>query len=112
PLPHCLIPPYTPRRPHRTTLCPYTPLFRSFVRPFHLPDSFYFTLFHDIVAIVLHVHRIVLLLIRKHHGRSGKTLCSQGTENINQDRKSTRLNSSHVKSSYAVYCLKKKKTEL
>src|SRR5690606_41713179 len=30
---------------------------------------------------------------------------------INQDRKSTRLNSSHVKISYAVFCLKKKKTK-
>src|SRR5690606_41007716 len=29
---------------------------------------------------------------------------------LNQDRKSTRLNSSHVKSSYAVFCLKKKRT--
>src|SRR5690606_39691020 len=31
-------------------------------------------------------------------------------ENLYQDRKSTRLNSSHVKISYAVFCLKKKKT--
>src|SRR5690554_7072880 len=30
----------------------------------------------------------------------------------NQDRKSTRLNSSHVRNSYAVYCLKKKKMAL
>src|SRR5690625_5586290 len=30
---------------------------------------------------------------------------------VNEDRKSTRLNSSHVASSYAVFCLKKKKTD-
>src|SRR5690606_3826279 len=34
------------------------------------------------------------------------------TEKIPQDRKSTRLNSSHVKISYAVFCLKKKKTNI
>src|SRR3712207_6887606 len=32
------------------------------------------------------------------------------TDNISQDRKSTRLNSSHANISYAVFCLKKKKT--
>src|SRR5207302_5402595 len=42
------------------------------------------------------------------------TTCSSGRANVNahitwmQDRKSTRLNSSHVKTSYAVFCLKKK----
>src|SRR5690606_39952930 len=34
-----------------------------------------------------------------------------GHENIGRDRKSTRLNSSHVKISYAVFCLKKKKKD-
>src|SRR5439155_14683970 len=33
----------------------------------------------------------------------------RGTSNIDQDRKSTRLNSSHVAISYSVFCLKKKK---
>src|SRR5215475_947921 len=40
------------------------------------------------------------------HGRAGR---SEGV-NSSEDRKSTRLNSSHVKISYAVFCLKKKKT--
>src|SRR5690606_40900501 len=35
-----------------------------------------------------------------------------GLEDANRDRKSTRLNSSHVKISYAVFCLKKKKLQL
>src|SRR5690606_39686762 len=34
---------------------------------------------------------------------------SNGTSRMDEDRKSTRLNSSHVKISYAVFCLKKKK---
>src|SRR5438874_12095533 len=34
---------------------------------------------------------------------------AQGTQGASQDRKSTRLNSSHVEISYAVFCLKKKK---
>ena len=34
----------------------------------------------------------------------------EGTKNGKEDRKSTRLNSSHVSISYAVFCLKKKKT--
>src|SRR5690554_7368490 len=33
----------------------------------------------------------------------------EGIENLDEDRKSTRLNSSHVRISYAVFCLKKKK---
>src|SRR5436309_12268799 len=45
-------------------------------------------------------HRIVL----GHHHRLGAA--------VDQDRKSTRLNSSHVKTSYAVFCLKKKKSPL
>src|SRR5690606_40585601 len=40
------------------------------------------------------------------HLRKG---CRPGPESSRKDRKSTRLNSSHVKNSYAVFCLKKKK---
>src|SRR5436309_13620137 len=73
-------------RPPRSTLFPYTTLFRSSlvqVRRGHLPaDSL--------------------------RGRARRALA--GTERIRRkDRKSTRLNSSHVKISYAVFCLKKKK---
>src|SRR5690606_39449363 len=41
--------------------------------------------------------------------RTRRTL-NQAESHLQEDRKSTRLNSSHVKSSYAVFCLKKKKT--
>src|SRR5699024_11412071 len=52
------------------------------------------------------------------HLKSGKKIkadgflwCNGRTGNTDQDRKSTRLNSSHVSISYAVFCLKKKKEE-
>src|SRR5207302_2528544 len=42
-------------------------------------------------------------------GRRGRRRGGRGIRNRRRDRKSTRLNSSHVKISYAVFCLKKKK---
>src|SRR5690606_41062008 len=45
------------------------------------------------------------------HKVSGMALIQQQRTIDYQDRKSTRLNSSHVKISYAVFCLKKKKTQ-
>src|SRR6266481_8118598 len=67
------------RRPPRSTLFPYTTLFRSRTRPHSRPDRDSFG------------HRL------RHRGRRVR------------DRKSTRLNSSHSSISYAVFCLKKKK---
>src|SRR5690348_17681568 len=87
-------------RPPRSTLFPYTTLFRSFTTkgPCKLPP----------------------LLVPGEHNRSNATaalavidsLIAEGQQ-INreaaiQDRKSTRLNSSHPSISYAVFCLKKK----
>src|SRR5690606_40902456 len=60
--------------------------------------------------------RDVLVLIGASPDRSGVGGCAAGVvrpvavQCIPGDRKSTRLNSSHVKISYAVFCLKKKKT--
>src|SRR5687768_17809380 len=70
------------RRPPRSTLFPYTTLFRS-------------------TALVL---RAVRSLIRRR-----QTILHSHVKPANQDRKSTRLNSSHGYISYAVFCLKKKK---
>src|SRR5690349_23792671 len=74
------------RRPPRSTLFPYTTLFRS-----PRPD-------------------------RAGHGRPARAFASPQGDAVRQpgagrgqDRKSTRLNSSHVEISYAVFCLKKKK---
>src|SRR5207302_7505120 len=66
------------RRPPRSTLFPYTTLFRS----------------RRVVAV----------------GRvGGHPALPEDRHERGRDRKSTRLNSSHVKISYAVFCLKKKK---
>src|SRR3989454_489286 len=78
------------RRPPRSTLFPYTTLFRS--DPFPVGPR---TLF----ATPLWRHCL--------HGR---WRLLYGRAGIKLDRKSTRLNSSHLVISYAVFCLKKKKT--
>src|SRR5690349_22200774 len=71
------------RRPPRSTLFPYTTLFRSKALPGEqVPDA--------VDALV----------------RSLEVAVPPG---LFEDRKSTRLNSSHVEISYAVFCLKKKK---
>src|SRR5439155_20375156 len=72
------------RRPPRSTLFPYTTLFRSFASS------------------------------RAFRAASRAPICaccsrSSCWSNASRDRKSTRLNSSHVAISYAVFCLKKKK---
>src|SRR2546426_7354044 len=70
------------RQPPRSTLFPYTPLFRSMIKSHHnvggLPKSMKFKLVEPLKCLII-------------------------------DRKSTRLNSSHLVISYAVFCLKKKK---
>src|SRR3712207_7482336 len=78
------------RRPPRSTLFPYTTLFRS-----------------DFQHEVWHSYR---------YGESGLIYAPTGTGKtyaiwLAADRKSTRLNSSHANISYAVFCLKKKKTK-
>src|SRR5690349_23723046 len=81
------------RRPPRSTLFPYTTLFRSLSDARHIfPES------------------------RVTHARCQIAVCTSngpvresGLGPNKRDRKSTRLNSSHVEISYAVFCLKKKK---
>src|SRR5262245_63484393 len=80
------------RRPPRSTLFPYTTLFRSpaIGRP------------HGQRLAGVHAHRLLAddVLAGGGAGQHGLVV---------QDRKSTRLNSSHLGISYAVFCLKKKK---
>src|SRR5690606_41282087 len=89
------------RRPPRSTLFPYTTLFRSERRAAHVSHR------HDLVEVVGDVlgddtRRPV------HERRFRQSLADEGGDAVDLDRKSTRLNSSHVKISYAVFCLKKK----
>src|SRR5947208_11753185 len=78
------------RRPPRSTLFPYTTLFRS-----HLWSQDHYRLPADAIE----VYRACLRLVAAVFGQSV----------VEGDRKSTRLNSSHQIISYAVFCLKKKR---
>src|SRR2546422_8518890 len=77
------------RRPPRSTLFPYTTLFRSLVRGVN-PGS----------------------AAEKAGLKAGDVIVKFNGERIRRDRKSTRLNSSHGYISYAVFCLKKKKKSI
>src|SRR3712207_8928631 len=85
------------RRPPRSTLFPYTTLFRSPLQRTHLidgdaPGEFATPLLRE----ALEPHQVRVAARFEEFGRR-------------IDRKSTRLNSSHANISYAVFCLKKKK---
>src|SRR3712207_8965016 len=79
------------RRPPRSTLFPYTTLFRSDVEDLAL------------LARVVHLDDVRVL------DRVGVPRLTREALAEAGDRKSTRLNSSHANISYAVFCLKKKK---
>src|SRR3712207_8151936 len=88
------------RRPPRSTLFPYTTLFRSQVRPYP-----YQQLMLDAVDVERRVHDRHRNLVVAATG-TGKTVVA--ALDYRRDRKSTRLNSSHANIPYAVFCLKKK----
>src|SRR2546430_6945631 len=85
------------RRPPRSTLFPYTTLFRS-------------------STVVIRPSSAELQKWRARDDSNIRPLPSEGRgrmfESSRADRKSTRLNSSHSQISYAVFCLKKKKPPL
>src|SRR5256885_4364274 len=85
------------RRPPRSTLFPYTPLFRSRPPPVHgyVPGE---------VIVKFRAGATAPERSRALGLRDAKVMRSQPR----RDRKSTRLNSSHLVISYAVFCLKKK----
>src|SRR5690349_22520748 len=78
------------RRPPRSTLFPYTTLFRS--EPVNVPEP-------EPAA-------------PDDEWFMGRVIEDYNHDSLKEDRKSTRLNSSHVEISYAVFCLKKKKKML
>src|SRR3989442_11844376 len=82
------------RRPPRSTLFPYTTLFRSREEQFCVEDRASGSTPNQVVA-------------EGHVLDTGQRWVS--ADRSATDRKSTRLNSSHVRISYAVFCLKKKK---
>src|SRR2546430_13201221 len=82
------------RRPPRSTLFPYTTLFRSVEEPFFIHSRDIASVQPGPALVIGREHFSILLGCRKI-----------------PDRKSTRLNSSHSQISYAVFCLKKKKKQ-
>src|SRR5256885_9287285 len=93
------------RRPPRSTLFPYTTLFRSFLTARRLGN----TRTNLEKRCKIEVRPTIPVTSddpRPLHPSGDETPSASGSE----DRKSTRLNSSHLVISYAVFCLKKKKT--
>src|SRR3712207_7800747 len=87
------------RRPPRSTLFPYTTLFRSSIEAFPSKlqklsplEQDYFYALYNFITKELYTSK-------------------SGDADYEGDRKSTRLNSSHANISYAVFCLKKKKND-
>src|SRR2546430_13606575 len=98
------------RRPPRSTLFPYTTLFRSG----HVADVAVADIEH-----ALPVHLVRIEKLRRQCAAVPPAGCRQAAigplvlydgAHEHADRKSTRLNSSHSQISYAVFCLKKKIT--
>src|SRR2546426_7654269 len=92
------------RRPPRSTLFPYTTLFRSMIK--QTP----FEIFGDGAQVRTFTHaqdaaEAVRVMLQKGARNDDFNICGNNTL---RDRKSTRLNSSHLVISYAVFCLKKK----
>src|SRR5258707_8448935 len=94
------------RRPPRSTLFPYTTLFRSHQRVVHRSFPRLRRAFESFLLVTQ-----ALKINQGEISRRGreKRKSRQGSFPELRDRKSTRLNSSHANISYAVFCLKKKK---
>src|SRR5437667_7177374 len=90
------------RRPPRSTLFPYTTLFRSAL---HLCKITGATL---VIAKLDRLSRNAAFLLTLRDSGVQFVAADMPDANALTDRKSTRLNSSHITISYAVFCLKKK----
>src|SRR5690349_24118649 len=93
------------RRPLRSTLFPYTTLFRSWQHVAEPTDGVVYPAFLGRGRLGDRGRRV---RVGRRGVRVGRRGVGVGRRAL--DRKSTRLNSSHVEISYAVLCLKKKKT--
>src|SRR3712207_8781100 len=92
------------RRPPRSTLFPYTTLFRSATRAIggrYVPIAVLHRTPRGSVTVAADVQGLRRVILKR-AARDART------DGAGRDRKSTRLNSSHANISYAVFCLKKK----
>src|SRR5947207_8706601 len=96
------------RPPPRSTLFPYTTLFRSLYLNENQPEK-----------AVPYLSQSIAISpnVSKAHEELGKAYSllhrlSEAQAELEKDRKSTRLNSSHTVISYAVFCLKKKNIQM
>src|SRR5206468_8024475 len=94
---------YTTRRPPRSPLFPYTTLFRSQSLPAPIRRR------EERHRHLRQIGRALEVIVVHHLAREERL---PHVLAVAQDRKSTRLNSSHDQISYAVFCLKKKKKEV
>src|SRR5690242_21196868 len=85
------------RRPPRSTLFPYTTLFRSAIHELGRVGSI-----GDAAGFSFQSSKNL-------SAGEGGAFTTNDLQTFERDRKSTRLNSSHMSISYAVFCLKKKK---
>src|SRR3712207_7303042 len=99
------------RRPPRSTLFPYTTLFRSSRVPGSLPadEAGPLARYASTIQAQRHDYNGKVLSIRTEDLKSLAIIYDMSPDELTTDRKSTRLNSSHANISYAVFCLKKKK---
>src|SRR5690606_41871105 len=99
-------------RPPRSTLFPYTTLFRSLIKVAVKEGiSVKVILIDDEPLALAYLEKLIgeienLIILGKYS--DPRTALEAIKRDQPEDRKSTRLNSSHVKISYAVFCLKKK----
>src|SRR2546427_7698204 len=100
------------RRPPRSTLFPYTTLFRSHEHERDILDQY----LHEVSKTPLLTQKEEIALARKVRSGDQEAMQELVKRNLRasaissfcvRDRKSTRLNSSHSQISYAVFCLKK-----
>src|SRR2546430_10342467 len=95
------------RRPPRSTLFPYTTLFRS-QSPGKFVTAERFVLPVPVIQAAVVPEQIRILRATQDVGLNIVTVGDREAPGFVLDRKSTRLNSSHSQISYAVFCLKKK----
>src|SRR3712207_9022010 len=100
------------RRPPRSTLFPYTTLFRSHKQVYTQANAICRRISSSYEEDKISAEQAMNLMMEahdkmSHHNLPKEVICDEMNKRL--DRKSTRLNSSHANISYAVFCLKKKK---